>query len=191
MNSMPCSEERPDTRTIFTQFISRHQGALHGRALKITGSRDDAQDLVQDTLLKAFSAYQKSRHIVLSMAWLYRILINTYINQYRRATRIKALREGRHEKSALYLGEDPSEQVVRLTPEQKIQKKREREKILIGLSRVSRKSRSVLLLADVMGYSYVETAGLLHCPVGTVMSRLHRARGKLRAALISQEQNGE
>jgi RNA polymerase sigma-70 factor (ECF subfamily) len=156
---------------------------LYGAALRMTRNPADAEDLVQETFLKAYSAFHTFRPGTNLKAWLYRILTNTYINGYRKRQRQplqqptdeitdwQIAQAGEHTSQGL-----PSAEVEALDrlPD---------DAVKAALQRLPDDFRMAVYLADVEGFAYKEIAEIMETPVGTVMSRLHRGRRMLRDLL--------
>jgi len=155
---------------------------LYGAALRLTHNPADAEDVVQDTYARAFAAFHQFKPGTNLKAWLYRILTNTFINNYRRAQRQPAIageeiedwqlaKAAQHQSSGLDSAEMTALEAI---PD---------EAVAQALQSLSPEFREVVLLADVEGFSYKEIADIMGTPIGTVMSRLSRARAALRVAL--------
>jgi RNA polymerase sigma-70 factor (ECF subfamily) len=160
-----------------------HIDALYGTALKLTRSAPDAEDLVQDTYLKAHRFYESFEAGTNLKAWLFKILTNTFINKYRRKTRERdvfdgadkdPVGEGVMSASTLRALFDPQSAAFEPLVAAEIQR---------ALETLSDEHRMMILLADVEELSYKEISDIVGCPVGTVMSRLHRARRHMQAQL--------
>ena len=161
-------------------------GSLYSAALRMTRNPSDAEDLVQETYLKAYRGYGGFTEGTTLKAWLYRILTNTYINIYRAKQR-------RPDETELDESEDPylyqrlggleAAQVGRSAEDELMDWFTEAE-IKTAVEDLPEQFRMAVLLADVEGFSYKEIAEILDIPIGTVMSRLHRGRSRLQKALF-------
>lgn len=156
---------------------------LFGAAIGMTRNRADAEDLVQETFLKAYAKFEQYKPGTNIKAWLYRILTNTYITQYRKAQRAPK-RTGADQIEDWQLAEAASHDERGLvSAEVEALSRMPSEELRIALESLSEDHRMVILLADVEGLSYREVSEALGVPIGTVMSRLHRARAILRGRL--------
>jgi RNA polymerase sigma-70 factor (ECF subfamily) len=150
------------------------------RALRMTRSREDAEDLVQETMLRACGAYHRFEGDQ-PRAWLHRIMTNTYINGYRRAQRepLVLLAGGPDQLAA----RDRSGAGDTRSAETLVLERIPAPELLTALRDLPAEFRRALLLSDVEGLTCKETAELMGTPLGTVMSRLHRARAAVRLSL--------
>ena len=158
---------------------------LYSAALRMTRNPADAEDLLQETLLRAFRGYGGFKAGTNLRAWLYRILTNTFINRYRQQSRQPAEVElGELEDLYLYrrLGTLETVAASRSAEEQLMDVFSEGE-VRAALDRLPDNFRMPVYLADVEGFSYKEIAEILDIPIGTVMSRLHRGRKAMQKAL--------
>lgn len=160
--------------------------SLYAVALRLTRNGADANDLVQDTFLKAYRAWERFEAGTNMRAWMVRILTNTFINKYRRNRRERDVFEGSDaepvgqgvmSREAMRAMEDPYGNAMRGMIASEIQ---------AALDELSDEHRLIIILADLEELSYKEIADTLGCPIGTVMSRLHRARKQLQARLVNQ-----
>ncbi len=167
----------------FEAEMFQHVDALYSKALKFTKNEVDAEDLVQDTYLKAYQGLDKFKKGTNARAWLFTILTNDFINKFRRKKKereilggqdINVVRNNFHDFQAIELQQNPESRAVHHSFS---------EEIRTALSRLSNDFRTVVLLADLNDLSYKEIAEILDCPVGTVMSRLFRGRSLLRQEL--------
>src|SRR6201995_6081393 len=157
--------------------------ALMGVATRLTKNPADAQDLFQDTLLKAMKGRDQSPAGTNLKAWLFRILTNTFINRYRRGGLERSvldgpdadpLADGWISASTMESMRDPESQALRPMLEQEIKR---------VLDELPEEFRLAVVLSDVEELSYKEIADIMNCPIGTVMSRLHRGRRLLKRRL--------
>jgi RNA polymerase sigma-70 factor (ECF subfamily) len=170
-------------RARFAELAMEHMPALYTAALRMTRNPADAEDLVQETYLKAYRAFDSFNEGTNLKAWLYRILTNTYINAYRAAKRRPEVSDV-EDVEDLYL-------YHRLAREAGSTRSAE-EEVLAGFTEDEVKAaiealpdafRIAVLLADVEGFSYKEIAEITGVPIGTVMSRIHRGRRALQKTL--------
>jgi RNA polymerase sigma-70 factor (ECF subfamily) len=177
-------------RALFEQQALPFIDQLYGAAMRMTRNPADAQDLVQETFVKAFGAFRSFQQGTNLKAWLYRILTNTYINTYRKKQRdpYKAstddleewqLGEAQSTTSASRTSRSAEAEAIDHLPDSTVKD---------ALQSISEDFRLAVYLADVEGFSYQEIADIMHTPVGTVMSRLHRGRRLLRERLTEYAQ---
>jgi RNA polymerase sigma-70 factor (ECF subfamily) len=158
-----------------------HMSALYSFAVRLTRDPDDAADLVQETFLKAFRFFDKFERGTNCKAWLFRILKNSYINTFRRSSKApdtveydvieefyETIRDSSVETSVL------EEQVFTNALD---------DEVAEAVSSLPEEFRTVVILCDIEGFTYEEIAEFIDCPIGTVRSRLHRARKLLAAKL--------
>jgi RNA polymerase sigma-70 factor (ECF subfamily) len=169
----------------FADQAMEHMPSLYSAALRMTRNPADAEDLVQETYLRAYRGFGGFSEGTNLKAWLYRILTNTFINRYRAKKRrpeetdfddvedfylyrrLGGLEEARAGRSA-------EDELMDLFPEQEVKE---------AVESLPENFRLAVLLADVEGFSYKEIAEILDIPIGTVMSRLHRGRKALQKRL--------
>jgi RNA polymerase sigma-70 factor, ECF subfamily len=171
-------------RTDFAEQAMQFAPQLYSTALRMTRNAADAEDLIQETYLRAYRGYNNFEEGTNLRAWLFRILTNTYINSYRaRQRRPQESELGDLEDLYLYKrisGVDASSRSAEdtlfdLFTDDEVKK---------ALEDLPESFRLPVLLADVQGFSYKEIAEMLDVPIGTVMSRLHRGRKAMQKALI-------
>ena len=156
---------------------------LYGAALRMTRNPADAEDLVQDTTLRAyrgFSTFQEGTNL---KAWLYRILTNSFINTYRKKQREPKTAEGPDDIDEWYLFDRLGSRSTEPSAEEDVLDRIPDADVKAALESLSENFRLAVLLADVEGFSYKEIAEIMDVPIGTVMSRLHRGRKALEKAL--------
>ena len=158
---------------------------LYSAALRMTRNPADAEDVLQETFLKAYRGYHTFKAGTNLKAWLYRILTNTYINKYRKAQRRPSEVElGELEDFYLYkrMGE-PGGAGAAESAEDEVMESIVDADVKAALEALPENFRLPVLLADVEGFAYKEIAEMLDIPIGTVMSRLHRGRKALQKRL--------
>jgi RNA polymerase sigma-70 factor (ECF subfamily) len=159
--------------------------SLYGAALRMTRSPADAEDLVQETYLRAFRAWHQFEPGTNLKAWLFRILTNLYITSYRRRQREPAMvSAGDSEEFDLYASLAGQTEFTARSAESIVLEDLVDDDVKKALSDLPEQFRIAILLADVEGFSYREIADMLDIPIGTVMSRLHRGRTALPKALM-------
>ena len=156
---------------------------LYGAAMRMTRNPTDAEDLVQETYLKAFAAFDSFQEGTNLRAWLFRILTNTYTNQYRRKQR-QPYQASADELTDWQLN-DAQERITSAprSAEAEALDRLADSDVVEALAAIPEDFRLAVYLADVEGFSYKEIAEIMDTPVGTVMSRLHRGRKLLRESL--------
>lgn len=172
-------------RANFERDAMQYAHPLYSAALRMTRNRADAEDLVQETFLRAFRGYDGFREGTNLRAWLYRILTNTFINRYRQQQR-RPDEVDLDGVEGLYLYKRVSttetDRAAR-SAEDEVFEALEGSDVRQAIDKLPRKYRMPVLMADLEGFSYKEIAGMLEIPIGTVMSRLHRGRRALQKLL--------
>ena len=155
-----------------------HIRDLRAVALRYVRNEGDAEDLVQETLLRAYAAWHRFQLGTNCKAWLLRILTNSFINEYRRNT--KERRWLSREEPLVC----PGRRRAAADPEGVLMERLLGDEVKAALKTLSADYREVVVLADLQGMSYREIAKRVGCPMGTVMSRLHRGRRQLGRVLV-------
>ena len=173
------SSIKEDQKKAFQDLLMPQLGALYRTALRMTRRREDAEDLVQETIMKAYAAFDRFEPGTNFRAWIFKILTNTFINDYYR------VRDREKHSSLEEMVEDVNfqPQFEGFTPEEMLLNTLTREDVLRAIESLPLEFRSVVILTLVEGFSYKETAEILDIPIGTVMSRLHRGRKILQKLL--------
>lgn len=181
MAPIACGNPLTPRQAQFAKEVLPHRDVLYAAALRLTRQPTDAEDLVQETLLRAYTAWDRFEPGSNSRAWLQRILTNSFINKYRRKRRhtrfatenpdeaVSSLYGTSHEEAA-----NPHEQMVHDTLS---------DEVTAALASLGDEYREVVELADLRGIRYRDIADALGLPIGTVMSRLFRARRLLEQQL--------
>lgn len=175
-----------DRRDEFEEVALPHLKPLYNLAVHLTRNSRDAEDLVQETYLRAYRFFDSYRPGTNVKAWLFRILRNTFINRYRSAK----LRPEEVDFAKVEMAYERilDEEFLRRhqpeSPEKRVMAGILDEELQQALAELPEQYRSVVILAIVEEMSYKEIASALSVPIGTVMSRLHRGRKMLQAALI-------
>lgn len=166
----------------FDEEILPHMDALYNFALRLTTDPNDAEDLVQDTIVKAyrfFSSYEKGTN---AKAWMFRILKNSFINNYRKTS--KKPSQVDYDEVSSYYESIRAERTDTSDLESLMFREMMDDDLSNALARLPEDFRTVVLLCDVEGYTYEEIANMLDVPIGTIRSRLHRGRNLLKTELL-------
>lgn len=167
---------------IFDQEFMPHINSMYNFAFRLTMDEDEAKDLVQDTYLKAFrfiTSFQKGTN---AKAWLFRILKNSFINDYRKKSKEPA-KVDYQEVETFYNSEEA--EADNITTDLRVDAVQEMigDEVANALNSLAVDFRTVIILCDIEGFTYEEMAKILDIPIGTVRSRLHRARNLLKDKL--------
>ncbi|HLB38908.1 MAG TPA: sigma-70 family RNA polymerase sigma factor [Actinomycetota bacterium] len=180
--SLPTHDD-PELRERFERDALPLLSSLYGAALRLTRDQTDAEDLVQETFLRAYRGFGGFTEGTNLKAWLYRILTNSYINTYRKKQREPQIAEGPEDIDEWYLFDRLGGRNVEGSAEEEVLDRIPDEAVKRAVESLPERFRLPVLLADVEGFSYKEIAEIMDSPIGTVMSRLHRGRKALEKAL--------
>jgi len=176
------SEVEEENHNDFENATMPHKHALYNYALKIAANSDDASDLVQETYYKAYKSFHQFENGTNSKAWMFMILKNTFINNYRKLKR-----------EPVKVDYDEIEDIYEKVKSNRLDDNNLDldfynnlldDELSEALSKLPAKMKDVFLLCDLEGYTYEEIAELVNVPIGTVRSRLHRARKILQEELF-------
>jgi RNA polymerase sigma-70 factor (ECF subfamily) len=170
--------DSPVTNMAFGQATLEHIDALYGYAMMLTRDTTDAEDLVQETYVRAGAAVNRPDANSNLKGWLFVIMRNAFLNQVRHKNN-----------GPRFVDLEANEQPVETSnnPHVVYLRKLEREQVREAIESLPDAYREIVVLRDIEGFSYQEIATVLKCPAGTVMSRLGRARGRLRKLLSTRE----
>jgi RNA polymerase sigma-70 factor (ECF subfamily) len=169
-----------DENAVFERVMRPHLERLHRLAWRLTGSKAEAEDLFQELLIKAYDKIDQLLRIEEPGSWLSRVMYNLFIDNHRRfkRQRMRMVDEGQLPGG---IAELPGTE----NPEKDQQRLQQMQSLDVALSQLSEEHRLVVLLHDTEGYKLTEIQALTGLPVGTVKSRLHRARARLKDLLIA------
>ena len=171
-----CLGGRP---AAFGDLVRRHQDRLYNTVYRLLGNAEDAQDVVQEAFIHAYQSLASFKGDSLFFTWLYRIAVNTAIS-FRRKQRVALRVQYERGRGG---GSEPQDLSEANQPGHALERAEQERRVQTALSRVSPEHRAVLILKDMEGQKYEIMADILQVPVGTIRSRLHRARLELREVL--------
>jgi len=167
----------------FGELVRRYQDRLYNTVYRLMENAEDAQDVVQEAFINAYQSLDSFKGDALFFTWLYRIAVNTAIS-HRRKKRVLARISGRKD-DGLMEPVDPSDLS---RPGYTLEQAEQEQKVHRAIARLSPEHRTVLVMKELEGQKYEEMAETLGVPIGTIRSRLHRARLELRELLEQDEQ---
>ena len=160
----------------FGRLVAKYQDRLFNTIVHVIGSRDEAEDIVQDAFVQAFVRLDSFRRTSAFYTWLYRIAVNLAISRKRRHRPSQSVEERRDIAGEEPVGRDHD-------PSEPMEQRERAEQVQAALAALSAEHRTVLVLREIEGCSYETIAEIVEAPVGTVRSRLHRARIEMRDQL--------
>jgi RNA polymerase sigma-70 factor (ECF subfamily) len=174
---------RGDTAS-FGVLVRRYQERLYHTVFRLVGNAEDAQDVVQETFLNAYQSLEGFKGDSQLFTWLYRIAVNTAISMKRKQRVLLRLDGGRDGDQVL----EPLDASETSRPGHALEQAEQSRRVQHALTQLSAEHRAVLVLKDMEGHKYETMAELLQVPIGTIRSRLHRARLELREILQRHEE---
>jgi RNA polymerase sigma-70 factor (ECF subfamily) len=171
-------EQKAEYDRLFEQEIMPHASSVYHFAVRLVGDRDIARDLAQETLFRAYRFLYQYKPSTNAKAWVFRILRNTFINHYRKAVKQPYSLET-HNENSIYDAEDVFAYHNYTDPVEGLFG----DEVTSALMQLPEDFRTIVILADVEGLTYKEISQVLRIPIGTIRSRLHRARKILREIL--------
>ena len=169
---------KKEERREFEDLALPHLDSLYGTALRLTHHEKDAEDLVQDTLLRAFRFFHRFERGTNVKAWLFKILTNTFANKYRKRQRERVILDEVQTQFEL-------DDVRAPDPEAALAARLVSDHVKEALESVPEEFRLAVILADLEDFSYREISEIVDCPIGTVMSRIYRGRRLLQKKLLA------
>ena len=173
---VPLEPPTPEQKAFLERAMQQYGKATYNFAYRLTGNEADARDLTQDAFIRVYRAWRSFQPGTSFLSWIYRIVTNLHRDELRR-------RKGRFQEElpednapASFGGERP----LAVTPIEDYVERQLGEPLSRALAQLSPEQRQVVILADIEEYSYQEIAEIMGCSIGTVRSRLHRARALLR-----------
>lgn len=174
-------KSKAENDELFKEVMIPNIQPLYQFALRLTLDQDDANDLVQDTYLNAYRFIESFQEGTNAKAWLFRILKNNFINRYRKQS--KAPNKVEYQEAEGFLFSEKSNYTDSIDLRDKIFKGLIGDEVSDALNRLPVDFRTVIVLCDLEGFTYEEISKILDIPIGTVRSRLHRARNMLKSFL--------
>jgi len=173
----------------FGVLVRRYQDRLYPTVLRLAGSAEDAEDILQDAFVRAFEKLAQFEGESSFYTWVYRIAVNLALSGHRRRRVRSAVRLARHRLRSG--GAHPADESIEADPAAPLERSERDRLVQDALGTLGAEHRAVVVLKDFDGHRYEEISAILDIPVGTVRSRLHRARCELRdrlRALVDEEQ---
>lgn len=168
----------------FAILVRRYQDRLYNTVLRVVDNHEDAWDVVQESFLNAYQSLASFKGDAEFFTWLYRIAFNAAVSQKRKKRATISLEQARtHDGKSV----DPADDSEQCKPSDALERHEEHTAVHRALAQLSVEHRSVLIMKDLDGMKYEEIAEIMDIPIGTVRSRLHRARLELRDILAQDE----
>lgn len=176
------AEPNADCRPLFERLMAQSYRQAYNMAMRLASNQAEAEDLVQETYMRAFRFFHRYDQALPFTSWLYRIMTNLHIDAVRRKSRLRtvSIEQGGSEGSQTWDFPDDAQPADRLLMESTLE-----EPLQLGLKAMTLEFRTAVVLADIEGLSYEEIADVMKTSVGTVRSRIHRGRKQLREYLVN------
>lgn len=183
LRSDESSREAQERTRLFEDLLRKYEYQIYRMAYRLTGNRDDAQDLVQDSVLEALRAFDRFHIGSRFDRWMQRIMTHNYIDRQRAQPKVEV--ESLDQSLGSEEEEERTLEVPDMTgdPARLLEERELAEPVQRALDELPAEYRAVVVLSDIEGYSYEEIAATLKVPIGTVRSRLNRGRNILRERL--------
>ncbi len=170
---------RAGTAEAFGVLVERHQDRLYAALVRMLGSSEDAREATQDAFVHAYQKLGSFQGTAAFSTWLFRIAVNAAFSRKRRSKRYRTSFDGAHNESAY----DPADSRADADPSQPLEQSETQRLVREALAALPEDYRTALLLKEMEGFRYEEIAEIVGVPIGTVRSRIHRARNELRDKL--------
>lgn len=172
-----------NARRLFEEIAYEHLDSMYSTALRLTQNQQDSEDLVQDTYLKAYQFFHRFEPGTNFKAWIFKILMNTFINRYHK--KMRTPQSIQFEKVEYTVESDASpEEFYLLMKNQERFKELFTDEVVLAVDQMPENYKVAVLLCDLEEFSYKEISDMLDIPIGTVMSRISRGRKFLQKALV-------
>jgi RNA polymerase sigma-70 factor (ECF subfamily) len=170
----------------FSVLVRRYQERLYNSVYRLLDNAEDARDVVQEAFLSAYQSLDSFKGDSRFFTWLYRIAVNTAISLKRKQRAMVRIETGRESEPTL----EPHDPSAESRPDHALEQAEQGRRVRAALARLSPEHRAVLVMKDMEGQKYETMAEILQVPIGTIRSRLHRARLELRE-LLERSERGE
>jgi RNA polymerase sigma-70 factor (ECF subfamily) len=183
MENDPISYTEKEKNQVFQEEMLPHLDSMYNFAFRLTLNEDDAKDLVQDTYLKAFRFINSFEKGTNAKAWLFRILKNSFINDFRKKSREPSKVD--YQEVETFYNSEEFDTEIEATSDLRSEAVQDLigDEVATAINSLEVDFRIAIILCDIEGFTYEEMAKILDIPIGTVRSRLHRARGLLKEKL--------
>lgn len=183
MDSTPVSYTEKEKNQVFQEEMLPHLDSMYNFAFRLTLDEDDAKDLVQDTYLKAFRFINSFEKGTNAKAWLFRILKNSFINDFRKKSKEPSKVD--YQEVETFYNSEEFDTDIEATSDLRSESVQDLigDEVATAINSLEVDFRIAIILCDIEGFTYEEMAKILDIPIGTVRSRLHRARGLLKEKL--------